>query len=114
MNRLVTAAERLGSTPCAVAHPRLRPLWQPLISGESGHTLHTAMPTFRAPSRRRRTAWTGTGIAYDNAGNLTAHPCSNRRLPDDLRRQQQDGVVRAHGESGGDQVRRRLMAYTQP
>lgn len=44
------------------------------ISGATGHTLHMATPTSSAAIQATTNRLTGTGIAYDNAGNMTAHP----------------------------------------
>jgi len=44
------------------------------ISAATGHTLHMATPTSSSAIQATTNKLTGTGITYDNAGNMTAHP----------------------------------------
>jgi len=74
VNRLATAAEKLsGVTQWSrtYSYDHFGNRW---ISGATGHTLHMATPTSSSDIQATTNRLTGTGIAYDNAGNLTAHP----------------------------------------
>ena len=74
VNRLATAAEKLsGVTQWSrtYSYDHFGNRW---ISGATGHTLHMATPTSSAAIQATTNRLTGTGITYDNAGNLTAHP----------------------------------------
>ena len=74
VNRLATAEEKLGGVPQwsrTYDYDHFGNRW---ISGATGHTLHMATPTSSAAIQATTNRLTGTGITYDNAGNLTAHP----------------------------------------
>ena len=74
VNRLATAEEKLGGVPQwsrTYDYDHFGNRW---VDGHTGHTLHFATPTSSAAIQATTNRLTGTGITYDNAGNLTAHP----------------------------------------
>ena len=74
VNRPKTSAEKLGATPQwsqTYSYDHFGNRW---VSGATGHTLHAATPISQSAIQATTNRLTGTGITYDNAGNLTAHP----------------------------------------
>ena len=74
VNRLATAEEKLGGVPQwsrTYDYDHFGNRW---VDGHTGHTLHFATPTLQSDIDAATNRLTGTGITYDNAGNLTAHP----------------------------------------
>ena len=74
VNRLATAEEKLGGVPQwsrTYDYDHFGNRW---VDGATGHTLHFATPTLQTDIDATTNRLTGTGITYDNAGNLTAHP----------------------------------------
>jgi len=74
VNRLATATETLDGTTQwsrTFSYDHFGNRW---ISGATGHTLHMATPTSLTTIQAATNRLTGSGITYDNAGNLTAHP----------------------------------------
>ena len=74
VNRLATAEEKLGGVPQwsrTYDYDHFGNRW---VDGHTGHTLHFATPTLQTDIDATTNRLTGTGITYDNAGNLTAHP----------------------------------------
>ena len=74
VDRLATAAEELSSVTQWSRTYRYDHFGNRWISGATGHTLHMATPTSSSDIQATTNRLTGTGITYDNAGNLTAHP----------------------------------------
>jgi hypothetical protein len=74
VNRLDTAAEKLGGTTQWSRDYEYDHFGNRWVYGHTGHTLHFATPTSQSAIQATTNRLTGTGISYDNAGNLTAHP----------------------------------------
>ncbi len=74
VNRIEKSEEKLGGVlqwSRDYAYDHFGNRW---ISGNWGHTLHMATPTSQSAIQASTNRLIGTGITYDNAGNLTAHP----------------------------------------